>query len=80
MQCIFALMAISPSISLVNKGLDFRFPHEWLNLWASEMVQWIKEIATKPDNLNSVLRTHMVEAEDCFLQVILYSSHAGIPG
>lgn len=45
MQCIFSLMAVSPSISLVNIRKD----------WASEMAQWIKEIATKTDRKE---RTH----------------------
>lgn len=56
----FPLVVIMPSISLVSvreKELEFRNPQEWLlHLGASEMVHWVKEIATNPENLSSGLR------------------------
>ena len=34
------------------------------NPWTSQGVaQWIKVLATKPEDLNSILRTHMVEGK-----------------
>jgi hypothetical protein len=30
---------------------------------AGEMAQWVKALAAKPDNLNSIPRTHMMEGE-----------------
>ena len=33
-------------------------------LWASEMVQWIKQLVTTPNNPSSILRPHMVEKEN----------------
>lgn len=32
-------------------------------LWTGEMTQWVKDFATKPDNLDLVPGTHMVEEE-----------------
>jgi hypothetical protein len=31
---------------------------------ATKMVLWIKVLATKPDNLSSILRTHRVEKKE----------------
>ena len=38
---------------------------------ASKMTQWIKVFAVKPGDPNSILGTHMVEGENCLLQVVL---------
>lgn len=32
--------------------------------WASEVTRWVKVLATDPDNLTLVTRTHMVEGEN----------------
>lgn len=32
--------------------------------WASQMTQWVKVLATDPDNLTIITRTHMVEGEN----------------
>lgn len=36
------------------------------------MVQWIKAFATKPDDLNSISRTYMVEGKKESLKVVLW--------
>jgi hypothetical protein len=33
----------------------------FLEIWAFEMAQWVRILATKPDNQSSICRTHMVE-------------------
>lgn len=38
---------------------------------ACKMVQWIKMFAMGPNNLNSVLKTHTVEGQNLFFQVVL---------
>lgn len=40
-------------------------------LWADDMPQWVKAFATKPDDLSLVLRTHMVQGENCLPQIVL---------
>lgn len=62
-----------PNISLANimRWLEFRNPQEWLDLGAGEMAPWVEEIVTKPDDLSLALRTHMLERENRFLQVVL---------
>lgn len=37
---------------------------------AKEMAQWLNMLATKPDNLNSILRTHMLEKENPLNMVV----------
>ena len=40
-------------------------------IWVGMMVQLVKAIAPKPDNLNLILRTHMkMEGEKC-LQIVV---------
>lgn len=40
------------------------------------MTRWIKVFATKPDNLNSVLRMHVMDGKNNKMQqVILWSPH-----
>lgn len=36
-----------------------------------KMAQYIKVLAAKPEHLNSIPRTHMVERENQFLKVVL---------
>lgn len=43
--------------------------------WASEMVQQIKALVTKPDHLSLIPRIHMVERENQLLQVVLCPTH-----
>jgi hypothetical protein len=38
--------------------------------WASEMAQQVKVLAAKPDNLSSILRTHMVGGWNQVLQAV----------
>ena len=38
--------------------------------WATEVACSVKELATEPDELSSVLRTDMVEEETPFLQAV----------
>ena len=42
---------------------------------AGKMAQWMRVLTTKPGNLSSIPRTHMVEGENRLLQVVLWSSH-----
>ena len=35
------------------------------------MAQWMRVLTTKPGNLSSIPRTHMVEGENRLLQVVL---------
>ena len=39
--------------------------------WTGEIVQWVKDNATKPVDLNSIPGTLMVEGENQLTQVIL---------
>ena len=32
--------------------------------WANDIAQWLNMLATKPDNLRSTAKAHMVERED----------------
>ena len=38
---------------------------------AGKMAQWMRVLTTKPGNLSSIPRTHMVEGENRLLQVVL---------
>lgn len=42
---------------------------------ASEMAQEVKARATKFDDLNTSPRTHMLEGENQFLQVVVWHPH-----
>lgn len=35
-----------------------------------EAGEWEKVLAAKPDDLNSIPKTHLVEEEDCLLQAV----------
>lgn len=39
--------------------------------WASGMAQQVKELSVKSDNLSSILRPHMLEGENQFLEAAL---------
>jgi hypothetical protein len=38
--------------------------------WVRKMTQWVKALATKPENLALILRSYILEAENLFPQVV----------
>lgn len=40
-----------------------------------EAGEWEKVLAAKPDDLNSIPKTHLVEEEDCLLQAVFWFPH-----
>lgn len=42
--------------------------------WTGEMAQWIKTLAAKPDNYNSIPGPHMVERENKLISCLLTST------
>lgn len=56
----------SPAFSLdeaTSSPLSKRFHLNKIRWRASKMAQLVKELATKPENLSSIPRTHLVEKE-----------------
>lgn len=55
--CPYPVVHVSPDEALCHCT--------WLNqvLWAGEMAQWVKELATKPKDISSTLRTHKMKVE-----------------
>lgn len=37
----------------------------------SKVMQWVKALAVRPDELNSILRKHMAEGKNLFLGIVI---------
>lgn len=52
------------SLNQDRAGKEFRFPTD-------KRSQWLEELATKPDDLNLISGTHVVEGKSDLLQIVL---------
>jgi hypothetical protein len=45
-------------------------------VWANEMDWWVEGLAAQPEKLNSIHRTHILEEENLWLQVVWWPHQA----
>lgn len=60
-----------PGLPIKHETAGFSEGLQENHLWASRMAQWVKMLATKPDDLSSIFGTRMVEGENPRLQTAL---------
>lgn len=59
--CIFACIKGCITKYPFSKTIHKNHRLKKLELWASEMAQWVRALAAKPNNLSQIPRTHLLK-------------------